>query len=150
MAVGMFMALLDIQIVASSIGDIQGGLSAAPDEVAWLQTSYLVAEIVMIPLSGLLARIMSTRVLFALSAAGFTLASLACAFATTLGSMVAARAVQGFVAGAMIPTVFATGYLIFPRDRQATMGVIIGLVATLRPTLGPTLRGRRGGYRHRA
>ena len=69
MVVGMFMAILDIQIVASSIGDIQGGLSAAPDEVAWLQTSYLVAEIVMIPLSGLLARLLSTRVLFALSAA---------------------------------------------------------------------------------
>ena len=83
MVVGMFMAILDIQIVASSIGDIQGGLSAAPDEVAWLQTSYLVAEIVMIPLSGLLARLLSTRVLFALSAAGFTLASVACAFATS-------------------------------------------------------------------
>ena len=73
MVVGMFMAILDIQIVASSLGEIQGGLSAAPDEIAWVQTSYLIAEVVMIPLSGFLARLLSTRLLFVLSAAGFTL-----------------------------------------------------------------------------
>ena len=135
------MAILDIQIVASSLGEIQGGLSAAPDEIAWVQTSYLIAEVVMIPLSGFLARLLSTRVLFVLSAAGFTLASLACAFVDTLGAMIAARALQGFLGGAMIPTVFSSAYLIFPRDRQVTMSAIIGLVATLAPTLGPTLGG---------
>jgi DHA2 family multidrug resistance protein len=141
MVVGMFMAILDIQIVASSLGEIQGGLSAAPDEIAWVQTSYLIAEVVMIPLSGFLARLLSTRLLFVLSAAGFTLASIACAFVDDLGTMVVARAIQGFVGGAMIPTVFATSYLIFPGHRQATMSVIIGMVATMAPTIGPTLGG---------
>ena len=136
MVVGMFMAILDIQIVASSLGEIQGGLSAAPDEIAWVQTSYLIAEVVMIPLSGFLARLLSTRLLFVLSAAGFTLASIACAFVDTLGAMIAARALQGFLGGAMIPTVFSSAYLIFPRDRQVTMSAIVGLVATLAPTLG--------------
>src|SRR6202795_1421805 len=88
MVVGMFMAILDIQIVSASLGEIQAGLSASPDEVSWVQTSYLVAEIVMIPLSGWLSRLLSTRVLFTLSAAGFTLFSVLCATSTSLGEMV--------------------------------------------------------------
>ena len=81
MCIGMFIALLDIQIVASSLQDIGGGLSAARDEISWVQTAYLIAEIVMIPLSGWLTRVFSTRWLFTLSAAGFTLSSLLCALA---------------------------------------------------------------------
>ena len=108
MVFGMFMAILDIQIVSASISDIQSGLAASPDEAAWVQTSYLIAEIVMIPLSGWLSRLLSTRVLFTLSALGFTVFSLLCAWATSLGAMVMFRAAQGFIGGAMIPTVFAT------------------------------------------
>ena len=108
MVVGMFMAILDIQIVSASITDIQAGLAASPDEAAWVQTSYLIAEIVMIPLSGWLSRLLSTRVLFVASALGFTVFSLLCAGATGLGEMVVFRAAQGFIGGAMIPTVFAT------------------------------------------
>jgi len=73
MCIGMFMALLDIQIVASSLQDIGGGLSAAQDQISWVQTAYLIAEIIMIPLSGWLTRVLSTRWLFIASAAGFTL-----------------------------------------------------------------------------
>jgi DHA2 family multidrug resistance protein len=69
MVFGMFMAILDIQIVSASLADIQAGLSASNDEVAWVQTSYLIAEVIMIPLSGMLARVLSTRVLFSVSAA---------------------------------------------------------------------------------
>jgi DHA2 family multidrug resistance protein len=141
MVLGMFMAILDIQIVSASIGDIQAGLAASPDEASWVQTSYLIAEIVMIPLSGFLSRLLSTRVLFTLSAAGFTVFSLACAFATSLPAMIAARAMQGFLGGAMIPTVFATTYLLFPPARRAGATVLIGLTATLAPTIGPTLGG---------
>ena len=78
MAVGQFMALLDTQIVAASISDIQAGLAAAPDESSWVQTAYLIGEIVMIPLSGWLSRAFSTRWLFTASAASFTLASIVC------------------------------------------------------------------------
>ncbi|MBN8875177.1 MAG: DHA2 family efflux MFS transporter permease subunit [Rhodospirillales bacterium] len=141
MVVGMFMAILDIQIVSASISDIQAGLAASPDEAAWVQTSYLIAEIVMIPLSGWLSRLLSTRVLFVISAVGFTLFSLACAGASSLSEMVVFRAAQGFIGGAMIPTVFATSFLLFPGSRRAQISVLIGLTATLAPTIGPTLGG---------
>lgn len=142
MVFGMFMAILDIQIVSASLAEIQAGLSASADEVAWVQTSYLVAEVVMIPLSGFLSRLLSTRVLFAISAAGFTVMSLACAMSSSIEEMIVWRALQGFIGGGMIPTVFASAYTIFPRDKQPIIGPIIGLVATLAPTIGPTL----GGY----
>jgi DHA2 family multidrug resistance protein len=142
MVFGMFMAILDVQIVSASLSEIQAGLAASADEVAWVQTSYLVAEVVMIPLSGLLSRLMSTRYLFVVSAAGFTLMSFMCAQATDINEMIVYRAAQGFIGGAMIPTVFASAYTIFPRNKVAVVTPLIGLVATLAPTIGPTV----GGY----
>ena len=141
MVVGMFMAILDIQIVSSSLSEIQAGLSASADEISWVQTSYLIAEVIMIPFSGFLSRLLSTRVLFSCACAGFTLMSFACALSSSLGEMVFFRALQGFIGGAMIPTVFATSFLIFPQDKRPMVGVIMGLVATMAPTLGPTLGG---------
>lgn len=96
MCVGMFIALLDIQIVSASLRDIGGGLSAGADETVWVQTSYLIAEIIVIPMSGWLARVMSTRWLFAASALGFTIASMLCGLAWNIESMIAFRALQGF------------------------------------------------------
>src|SRR6476646_7747616 len=81
MVFGMFMAILDIQIVSASLAEIQAGLSASADEISWVQTAYLIAEVIMIPLSGFLGRAFSTRYLFAASAAGFTIASALCATA---------------------------------------------------------------------
>jgi MFS transporter, DHA2 family, multidrug resistance protein len=141
MAFGQFMALLDIQIVAASLNSIQAGLSAGPDEIAWVQTAYLMAEIVMIPLSGFLSQALSTRWLFALSAGLFTISSLACGMAWDINSMIFFRAIQGFVGGAMIPTVFATGFAIFSGPRLAMIPAILGMVSTLAPTLGPSLGG---------
>jgi len=142
MVVGMFMAILDIQIVSSSLAEIQAGVSASADEISWVQTSYLIAEVIMIPLSGFLARVMSTRWVFVVSAIGFTLMSMACAFAWNIESLIVFRALQGFLGGAMIPTVFATSFSLFPLEKRAGVSVMIGLVATMAPTLGPTL----GGY----
>ncbi|WP_340107765.1 DHA2 family efflux MFS transporter permease subunit [Pikeienuella sp. HZG-20] len=139
---GMFMAILDIQIVASSLAEIQAGLSASPDEVSWVQTSYLIAEVVMIPLSGFLARALSTKVLFTASAAGFTIASALAATATSMNEMIVYRALQGFIGGGMIPTAFAAAYMIFPRRKQGQVMALIGLTVTLAPTIGPTV----GGY----
>jgi DHA2 family multidrug resistance protein len=141
MVCGMFMAVLDIQIVSASISDIQAGLSASPDESAWVQTSYLMAEIVMIPLSGWLSRLLSTRILFTISALGFTVFSALCASASSLGEMIVFRACQGFIGGAMIPTVFATVFLLFQGKQRGQMSVVIGLTATMAPTVGPTLGG---------
>ena len=142
MVFGMFMAILDIQIVSSSLSEIQAGISASADEISWVQTSYLIAEVVMIPLSGTLTRIFSTRYLFVMSAAGFTLMSLMCALSTSINEMMVWRALQGFVGGAMIPTVFATTFAIFPPDKRQVITPVIGLIATLAPTIGPTI----GGY----
>jgi DHA2 family multidrug resistance protein len=141
MVVGMFMAILDIQIVSSSLNEIQAGLAASADEISWVQTSYLIAEVVMIPLSGFLSRALSTRLIFTLSAAGFTVSSVFCAFAWDINSMIIFRAIQGFLGGAMIPTVFAATFSVFPPRRRASLSVLTGLVATMAPTLGPTLGG---------
>ncbi|MBX3454791.1 DHA2 family efflux MFS transporter permease subunit [Ferrovibrio sp.] len=142
MVLGMFMAILDIQIVSSSINEIQAGLSASADEISWVQTSYLIAEVIMIPFSGYLSRLLSTRILFTISALSFTLASVGCAMSNSLESMIVMRALQGFLGGAMIPTVFATVFIMFPPRKRAVASVTIGLIATLAPTIGPTL----GGY----
>jgi DHA2 family multidrug resistance protein len=142
MVFGMFMALLDIQIVTSSLTQIQGGLSASADEISWVQTSYLIAEVVMIPLSGMLSRLMSTRVLFVASTVGFTVASALCAGATSLGAMIVFRVLQGFLGGAMIPTVFPVVYTIFPPRQLAVLMVVISLILNLSSTVGPTV----GGY----
>ncbi len=141
MVFGMFMAILDIQIVSSSISEIQAGLSASSDEISWVQTSYLIAEVVMIPLTGILSRLFSTRVFFAVAAAGFTATSALCALAWDIDSMIVFRALQGFLGGAMIPTVFATSFIVFPPERRNFLSVLMGLVATMAPTLGPTLGG---------
>ncbi|MCD6008654.1 DHA2 family efflux MFS transporter permease subunit [Halomonas sp. IOP_31] len=139
---GMFMAILDIQIVASSLNEIQSGLSASQDQISWVQTSYLIAEIVMIPLSGMLMRILSTRVAFTLSCAGFTLASLGCALATSIEQLIVLRAIQGFMGGAMIPITQAVSFSIFPRRVMGGVQAVIGMVVTMAPSIGPTV----GGY----
>ncbi|WP_110670445.1 DHA2 family efflux MFS transporter permease subunit [Salinicola halophilus] len=139
---GMFMAILDIQIVASSLNEIQAGVSASQDEISWIQTSYLVAEIIMIPLSGVLMRWLSTRVAFVISCAGFTIASLGCALATTIDQLIVLRAIQGFMGGAMIPITQAISFSLFPRRAMGTVQGVIGMVVTLAPSIGPTV----GGY----
>jgi DHA2 family multidrug resistance protein len=142
MCFGMFMAFLDIQIVSASLSEIQAGLSASADEIPWVQTAYLIAEVVAIPLSGFLSRAIGTRILFTVSAAGFTLASIMCGTSSSIGSMIVWRALQGFIGGGMVPTVFATAYMIFTGPRQKLVAPVVGLIATLAPTIGPTV----GGY----
>ena len=142
MVFGMFMAILDIQVVSSSLNQIQAGLSAGSDEIAWVQTAYLIAEVIMIPLSGTLGRIMSTRMLFTISAAGFTFASFLCSTATNIDQMIVYRGLQGFIGGGMIPSVFAAAFTVFPPSKRSIVSPIIGLIATLAPTIGPTV----GGY----
>src|ERR1700741_5637347 len=142
MVFGMFMSILDIQIVSASLSDIQAGLSASSTEVSWVQTSYLIAEVIAIPLSGFLSPALGTRLLFAISAAVFTFSSLLCGFASSSTEMIFWRAIQGFLGAGMVPTVFASAYTIFPRSKFHIVAPLIGLVATLAPTVGPTV----GGY----
>src|SRR5882724_703777 len=141
MSIGFFIALLDIQIVSASLREVGGGLSASPDELSWVQTSYLIAEIVVIPLSGWLSRVMSTRWLFCASAVGFTITSLLCGWAWNIESMIVFRALQGFLGGSMIPTVFTTAFIYFNNQQRVIAAATIGCIASLAPTLGPTIGG---------
>lgn len=142
MIVGMFMAVLDIQIVASSLSVIAAGLSASSDELSWVQTSYLIAEVIIIPITGFIAKLLSTRISYFIAAIGFTVMSVLCSLAWNIESMIVFRSLQGFFGGAMIPTVFSIVFIIFPPKQRPTITIIIGLVVTIAPTLGPTL----GGY----
>jgi len=142
MGTGLFMAIMDVQIVTSSLTQIQGGLSASADEIAWVQTSYLIADVVMVPLSGMMSRLLSTRVLFVTAALGFTGASVLCATASSLDQMIAYRAMQGFCGGAMTPTVWPVVYSKFRGRQLATVIAIISVILSMSSTLGPTI----GGY----
>jgi MFS transporter, DHA2 family, multidrug resistance protein len=141
MALGMFIALLDIQIVAGSLKEIQGGLSASHDEMSSIQTAYLIAEIVMIPISGWLAKVVSTRWLFTTSAVLFTLASLCCGLAWSIESMIVFRVMQGFAGAPMIPLAFSAGFALFKGPKAAIIPAVLGVMGTLAPTLGPTIGG---------
>lgn len=141
MALGQFMAVLDIQIVASSLQQIQAGISASADEISWVQTAYIIPEVVMIPLSAYLSRMWGTRTVFMLSCAGFVAASVLTGFSTSIEMMIVTRAIQGFVGGAMIPTVMAVAFTQFPPEKRVTASMLIGMIVTLAPTIGPTLGG---------
>ncbi len=141
MSTGMLLAILDIQIVASSLPDIQAGLHIALAQLSWVQTAYLMAEIVAIPLTGWLTRVLSTRGAFLAGIIGFTLASIACARSIGFWSLVPARAVQGFCGGLLIPLVFSAIFLMFPPPSRSRATVIAGSMAMLAPTLGPTVGG---------
>src|SRR5215472_14548568 len=141
MCLGCFIAFLDIQIVSASIQQIGGGLSASQDELSWLQTSYLIAEIIVIPLSGWLSRVMSTRWLVAASAVGFTVASLLCSGAWDLRSMIVFRALQGFFGGSMIPTAYTASVILFAGRQKAVAASFVTAAAGLAPTVGPVVGG---------
>ena len=141
MVIGQFMAILDIQIVAASLPQIQAGVGASTDQVSWIQTAYLIPEVVMIPLSGYLSRLWGTKRIYLASCTGFIVMSVLTGLSTSIDMMILTRALQGFIGGAMIPTVFAVAFTAFPPERRVTASVIMGLIVTLAPTVGPTLGG---------
>ena len=124
MVFGQFMAIMDVQIVTSSLTQIQGGLSATSQEISWVQTAYLIADVVMIPMSGTLSRMLSTRVVVVAATLGFTAASALCATATSLNQMIFYRAMQGFCGGAIGPAVFPVVYTKFRGPQLASLMVL--------------------------
>ncbi len=141
MVTGLVMAIMDVQIVTSSLTQIQGGLAASADEIAWVQTAYLIADVVMVPMSGMMSRLLSTRLLFVIAALGFTGASALCATATSLGQMIVYRAMQGFCGGAITPSVWPVVYAKFRGPPLVTLMVIISMIFNLSGTMGPTIGG---------
>lgn len=141
MIFGQFMAVLDIQIVASSLSQIQAGIGASADEISWVQTIYLLAEVVIIPLTAYLTKMWGTRACYVVASAAFVVTSIATGLSTNIDAMIFTRALQGLAAGAMIPAVFATAMTIFPPEKRVMSGALVGMIVTLAPTIGPTLGG---------
>ncbi|MBK5511334.1 MULTISPECIES: MDR family MFS transporter [unclassified Pseudomonas] len=138
---GAFMAVLDIQITNSSLKDIQGALSATLEEGSWISTSYLVAEIIMIPLTAWLVQLLSARRLAVWVSLGFLGASLLCSMAWSLESMIVFRALQGFTGGALIPLAFTLTLIKLPEHHRAKGMAMFAMTATFAPSIGPTIGG---------
>jgi DHA2 family multidrug resistance protein len=142
MCVGMFMAILDIQIVASSLPDIQSGLKIPFHALSWVQTAYLIAEIVAIPLTGWLTCLLSLRGLFLVAVTSFTLASAGCAASGSFAMLIVFRVLQGFSGGILIPIAFTAVFALFPQRLHVRATAVGGLMAMAAPMLGPAI----GGY----
>ena len=138
---GTFMVVLDTTIVNVSLPHIAGNLSATIDESTWALTSYLVANAIILPMTGWLANYFGRRRLLLLSVVGFTLASLLCGLATSLPILILWRIVQGTTGGVMQPLSQAIMLEAFaPKDRGKAMA-FFGLGVVVAPVLGPVLGG---------
>jgi DHA2 family multidrug resistance protein len=141
MCIGMFMAVLDVQVVATSLPTIEKALRLEPDAVSWIQTTYLTAEVVAIPLTGVLTQLLGMRWLFVIAVLLFTVSSIGCAASGTFIALIAWRATQGFFGGTLIPAVFAAVFILFPFRHQGVATTIAGVLAVLAPTTGPVVGG---------
>jgi DHA2 family multidrug resistance protein len=140
-ALGAFLAILNIQIVGASLADIQGAIGAGRDEGGWITTAYLVAEIIVIPISGWLSRVFSMRLYLLANTFAFLVLTVACAFTTNLGEMIVVRAVQGFAGGVMIPLAFSIIMTRLPPSKQPIGLSIYAISAIFAPSIGPAIGG---------
>jgi MFS transporter, DHA2 family, multidrug resistance protein len=140
--IGAFLAILNIQVVGASLADIQGGIGAGIDDGGWITTSYLIAEIIVIPLSGWLASVFSLRAYLLTSTALFLALTGACAFAHNLAQMIVIRAAQGFAGGVLIPLAFTIIMTQLPRSKHPIGLAIYSVAVVFAPSIGPAL----GGY----
>lgn len=138
---GAFMAILDIQITNSSLADIQGTLGATIDEGSWISTSYLIAEIIVIPLSAWLSRAFGQKQFLLANTVLFVVFSCLCGLAKDLSSMIFFRAVQGFTGGVLIPLAMHLILQKLPPSKQPIGMALFGLCATFAPAIGPSLGG---------
>ncbi|MBA3922457.1 MAG: DHA2 family efflux MFS transporter permease subunit, partial [Nostocaceae cyanobacterium] len=138
---GAFMAVLDIQITNASLKDIQAALGATLEEGSWISTAYLVAEIVVIPLTGWLSRVFSTRLYLLVNAGLFVLFSVTCAWAQNLGEMIVARGLQGFTGGILIPMALTVILTSLPPSKQSIGMAMFAITAVFAPAIGPTVGG---------
>jgi DHA2 family multidrug resistance protein len=140
--IGAFMAILNIQITNASLLDVEGGIGTGVDNGAWISTSYLIGEIVVIPLTDYLSKVFSFRRYMIANAVLFPIFSIACAFTHDLGSMIAMRGLQGFAGGILIPMAFTMVLTKLPKPKQPIGLALFALSVTFAPAIGPTI----GGY----
>jgi MFS transporter, DHA2 family, multidrug resistance protein len=140
--IGAFMAILNIQITNASLLDIEGGIGTGVDNGAWISTSYLIGEIVVIPLTDYLSNVFSFRRYIIANTILFALFSIACAFTHDLPSMITMRGLQGFAGGVLIPMAFTMVLTKLPKAQQPIGLAMFALSVTFAPAIGPTI----GGY----
>ena len=138
---GAFMAVLDIQITNSSLEEIQAALGATLEEGSWISTAYLIAEIVVIPLTGWLSQVFSVRRYLLVNTALFMLFSVGCAWSSSLTMMIIFRALQGFTGGVLIPMAFTIVLTSLPQSKQPIGMAMFSMTATFAPSIGPTIGG---------
>ena len=142
LCIGMAMAILDIQVVVTSLPVIEKALNIGADQMSWVQTSYLIAEVIAIPLTGLLMRVFTLRWLLVAALVAFTIASVGCAFSHGFFDLLVYRVAQGAAGGILIPIVFSAIFLLFPPGFQQSLATTLaGFLAVLAPTLGPLIGG---------
>jgi MFS transporter, DHA2 family, multidrug resistance protein len=142
LCIAMFMAILDIQIIVTSLSVIEEALDIGADRMSWIQTSYLIAEIITIPLTGLLMRVLSMRTLVIAATILFTAASVGCAMSTGFSMLIGFRILQGMAAGVLMPIVFTAVFVLFrPGAQQALATVLGGVLAVIAPSMGPIVGG---------
>ena len=139
---GALIALLDISIVNVALSDIRASFGTPLDQIAWVSTGYMMANVVVIPMTGWLQARFGFQRYFAASVLLFVVASALCGLSWNLPSLVAFRILQGMGGGAIIPTAQAILFSAFPPSQRAMAGALFGLGAVLGPLLGPTV----GGY----
>ena len=140
--IGAFMAILNIQITNASLLNIEGGIGTGVDNGSWISTSYLIGEIIVIPLTDYLSRVFSFRNIMLAFATLFAAFSVACAFTHDLPSMIAMRGFQGFFGGVLIPMAFTLVFTKLPKAQQPIGLAMFSLAVTFAPAIGPTI----GGY----
>ncbi len=136
------MAIIDASIVNVALSDMAGNLGAALDEIAWVATGYILANVVVMPLNGWLTARFGRRNFYAASIAIFTIASFFCGTSRSLVEIVIWRLIQGIGGGALMPTAQAILFESYPPAKRAQGMAIFGLGAMVGPAIGPTL----GGY----
>lgn len=140
-ALGALLATLDISIVNSALPTIQGEIGATGTEGTWIATAFLVAEIVVIPLSAWLERLLGLRTLLLIAVTAFTGFSILCGIATDLTTMIIGRTGQGLMGGLLIPTAMTIVAKRLPPHQQPIGMALFGMTVILGPVLGPLLGG---------
>lgn len=138
---GALIAVLDIQITNASLPYIEGGIGTGSDNGTWISTSYLIGEIIMIPLTDYFSRVFGFRRFILGCVTLFLVFSMGCAFATNLTQMIATRGLQGFFGGCLIPLAFTIVLTKLPRRQQPIGIAIFATTATFGPAIGPTIGG---------
>ncbi len=138
---GLIMAIIDSTIVNVAISTIGGNLGATVDEVAWVATGYILANVVIMPLNGWLTALFGRKTFYAASLALFTVASFFCGTARSIWVLVFYRIIQGIGGGALQPTAQAILFETFPVERRGAAMAIFGMGAMVGPAIGPTLGG---------